>query len=347
MTDLTTIATSIVASELHVIQGHPENPQRFKYFDTLSDAPFSSQLHFLEPQPASMDRIIAIHPQNYLSAIEQASAKGPGFVDYGDTYVTPASYQAAQMAAGAAIEVVQAVAKGDASRGFALIRPPGHHATFTRAMGFCLLNNIAIAARFVQSIGLERVMIVDFDVHHGNGTQDIFERDPTILYLSTHQAGIYPGTGYLNETGIEEGTGTIVNIPLPPRAGDQAFRAIAEQVISPVAARFKPDILLVSAGFDAHWNDPLASLQLSTQGYFSLSKALNEIADSVCSGRVVYLLEGGYDPHALVENVIAVFHAMAGSHSIEDHLGPAPFAEPCIDELLTQARSLHNLPKKA
>jgi acetoin utilization deacetylase AcuC-like enzyme len=247
------------------------------------------------------------------------------------------------MAVGGTLAVLEAILSGNAGSGFALVRPPGHHASATRASGFCLFNNIAIAAHRAQSLDIPRVMIVDFDVHHGNGTQDIFEHDSNVLYLSTHQAGIYPGTGFVSEIGFGEGSGTIVNVPLPPRAGDHAFEAITQSVILPIAKRFSPDILMVSAGFDAHWNDPLASLQLSTTGYAQLGRALLEIAKTHCEGRILYVLEGGYDPHDLWENVAAILFSLADSPTPEDRLGPAPFPETSIDDLMDNVRSIHKL----
>ena len=257
------IAIAIVSSEQHVLQGHPERPARFQHFDALLGSPLGSSLQVLEPTPASLDVLNEVHPGSYLREIQAASRRGPGFVDYGDTYVTGASYEAALSAAGGALTVTDSVIQSDFDAGFALIRPPGHHASETKAGGFCLLNNIAIAARQAQSMGLGKVMIIDFDVHHGNGTEAIFFEDAQVLYLSTHQWGIYPGTGSLNAIGSGHGEGTIVNVPLPAGAGDQAFERIGEQIIVPIAERFRPDLLLVSAGFDAHWRDPLASLQLT------------------------------------------------------------------------------------
>jgi acetoin utilization deacetylase AcuC-like enzyme len=334
---------TLVPSPDHVLEGHPENPRRFQYFDQLFSPPISDTVAFVEPAAAAVDTITSIHPQGYLTALEQAAKQGPGFVDYGDTYVTPASFQAALMAAGGALEIVSKVAGGEATRGFALIRPPGHHATFTKAMGFCLLNNIAIAARHAQSLGLERIMIVDFDVHHGNGTQDIFEQDANVLYLSTHQTGIYPGTGFIEETGIDQGEGTVVNIPLPPRAGDQAFERVFNELVAPICDRFSPDIILVSAGFDAHWNDPLANLQLTTTGYYRIGGYLKSYADKYCMGRIIYLLEGGYDPLALRDNLQAVLLATQDLSPNEDRLGPAPYPEPTINTLIDRIRSQHGL----
>ena len=290
-----------------------------------------------------MSVVTAIHPPSYISGLEQAASQGPGFLDHGDTYVTKASYQAALEAVGGALKVVQSVIDGQARSGFALVRPPGHHTSATRPSGFCLLNNIAIAARYVQSLGYTRVLIFDFDVHHGNGTQDLFEKDPNVLYISTHQYGIYPGTGSIHETGSGEGSGSVVNIPLPARAGDQAFITITSQLIKPIANLFQPDILLISAGFDAHWNDPLASLQLSTTGYHQLGSSLLLMAEELCEGRIVYFLEGGYDPDDLMDNVLAILYSLAKESLPVDRLGSAPFPEVSIDKVIETLQALHGI----
>jgi acetoin utilization deacetylase AcuC-like enzyme len=337
------IAYAILPSPDHNLQGHPENVGRFKHFGELKKLPFSDRLREIPIQGAPLSTIASVHPAAYLEALQQAAAQGPGFVDYGDTYVTSDSYRAALRAAGASIHTIDAVAKGEAKSGFAMVRPPGHHATFTRPMGFCLLNNIAIATRHTQQLGHQRVMIVDFDVHHGNGTQEIFQEDPDVLYISTHQAGIYPGTGLLGDVGKEAGEGSVVNIPLPARAGDNAFQSIYELVIAPLASRFLPQFILVSAGFDAHWNDPLANLQLSTNGFFRIGQALNALADSVCQGRIVYFLEGGYDPIALSDSIFAIFSALAGTQPTQDRRGEAPFPEPDISDLITNVKHIHAL----
>lgn len=338
-----TVAYSLVPSPGHDFPGHPENQTRFAHFKTILNSPIAEHMQLVEGSPASEELISTIHPPAYLKALQQASARGPGFVDYGDTYVTPDSYHAACSAVGGSLEIVEAVIENHADSGFALVRPPGHHATATRAMGFCLLNNIAIAARFAQSRGLQKVMIVDFDVHHGNGTQDIFDFDPDVLYLSTHQAGIYPGTGRLNEIGQGDGAGSTINIPLPGKAGDEAFHSLQEQVMLPVAERFQPDILLVSAGFDAHWSDPLAGLQLSTSGFFQLGRGLVRIANAHCEGRIIHFLEGGYDPEALADNVLAIMHSLAGDQPPKDRLGPAPFPEPDLQALIENILTIHEL----
>jgi acetoin utilization deacetylase AcuC-like enzyme len=340
---MTHTAYTIVASPQHTFPGHPENPSRFEHFRRLEGLPFAPQLERMDPEAVPDGLLEIVHPRSYLTLIEHASRQGPQFIDYGDTYVTPVSFIAAKEAVGGLIAVVQSVIDGYAKNGFALVRPPGHHATQDRAMGFCLFNNIAIAARYLQQQGLTRVMIVDFDVHHGNGTQDIFLHEPDLLFISTHQWGIYPGTGQIQETGEGTGAGTTINIPLPAGAGDIAFGQILERVISPAAARFSPDIMLVSAGFDAHWSDPLASLCLSTGGYFQLAKGLMEIASEQCNGRVVFTLEGGYDPEALTDNVIAVFWALAGLSMPDDRMGPSPHREVGIDPVIESVVETHAL----
>ncbi len=341
--DTSLTALTLVPSPEHNSSGHPENVDRFRHFERIFSAPFASRLLRLDPRPAHEDDLTPVHPKAYLHALRDAVSRGPGYIDYAPTYVTQASYDAALAAAGGTLQVVEAVARGQAAAGFALVRPPGHHATPTQAMGFCLINNIAVAARRVQHLGFRRVMIVDFDVHHGNGTQAAFERDPDVLYLSTHQAGIYPGTGYLNETGVEEGAGTVINLPLPAGAGDRAFAEIFDRVVGPAAERFRPDFLLASAGFDAHWADPLAELQLSCSGFYHLALGLADLARRQCGGRLVFALEGGYDPEALAGSVVGVLTALAGLPAPADPLGPPRYPEPSVDSVLRNALAIHGL----
>jgi acetoin utilization deacetylase AcuC-like enzyme len=250
----------------------------------------------------------------------------------------------ALLAAGGAIRAVEAVLGGEAASAFALVRPPGHHAVPAEPMGFCLFNNIAIAARYAQrNLGIERVMIVDFDVHHGNGTQDIFYADPSVLFVSSHQEGIYPLTGAADETGAGEGRGANINLPLPYAAGDQAFRQLMAQIVEPAADRFRPNLLLVSAGFDAHWLDPLAGLQLTLSGYAHLAARLQHIAHQHCAGRLVCVLEGGYHLAALTGGVTTLLRTFLGESHLPDPLGPAPRPEPDVSARLDRFRHIHAL----
>ncbi len=337
------IAVTVVPSPEHNSSGHPENVERFQHFSRLDSAPFASRLLRLPPRHAVEADLTHVHPPAYLRALQDAISRGPGYIDYAPTYVTQASYEAALAAAGGTLLVAEAVARGEAGAGFALVRPPGHHATPTQAMGFCLVNNIAVTTRRVQELGFRRVMIVDFDVHHGNGTQAAFERDPNVLFLSTHQSGIYPGSGYLNETGVGEGAGTVINIPLPAGAGDRAFAEIFDRIVGPAAELFRPEFLMASAGFDAHWADPLAGLQLTCSGFYHLALALTDLARRLCGGRLVFVLEGGYDPEALASSVLAVLTAAAGLPAPTDPLGPARYSEPSADSILRNAIAIHGL----
>jgi acetoin utilization deacetylase AcuC-like enzyme len=337
------IAFASVRSPEHHLDGHPENSNRFIHFDQLHALPISKKLLEIQPKLADEKTILQIHPSEYLAALQEAVKHGPGFLDYGDTYITQDSFQAAMMSAGGVLQVLEAILLDQVRGGFALVRPPGHHATHTRAMGFCLLNNIAIAARQAQKMGLEKILIVDFDVHHGNGTQDIFEADPSVFYLSSHQAGIFPGTGHLHEIGTGEGEGTNVNVPLPPRAGDQALTSIYGEILKPLAQRFQPEMIMVSAGFDAHWSDPLASLLLTKGGYYSIAQSLTSLADSLCEGRIMFVLEGGYDPKTLFECVSAVLSAMAGDLPLDDDTDESPYSEISIDSLLEQVATIHKI----
>ena len=336
------IAFTIVPSPDHHRDDHPENRERFSHFDRIAGLPFQDRLLKLEPAPATIEQVIRVHGPEYVDALQAVMAKAPGFLDP-DTYITPQSFASSLAATGGLLALVDSMLDGQAESGFALVRPPGHHATPERAMGFCLLNNVAIAARHVQDRGAGRVLIVDFDVHHGNGTQDAFYDDPSIFFISTHQRGIYPGTGALSETGRSPGCGTTMNVPLVAGAGDRAFARVMDELIAPAAGRFQPDFVLVSAGFDAHWTDPLASLQLSATGYFMLASGLAALSRRHCPGKLAFSLEGGYNPESLVECVAAVFYALAGQETAPDSIGPAPRPEPDISTLIRELRSVHQL----
>jgi acetoin utilization deacetylase AcuC-like enzyme len=336
------IGFSVVPSPAHQLPGHPEGPHRLETFQQKIHDQFPDQLMAVEANSIEPELLENVHSQAYIEAIKEASERGPGFLDYGDTYVTTASYEAACQASGTVIEVAKTIMSGPQKTGFALVRPPGHHAFRQRAEGFCLFNNIAICAKWLQTQGIERVLIVDFDVHHGNGTEALFMDDPSILFLSTHQWGIYPGSGGFKVTGMGEGEGTVINVPLPAGAGDQAFDAVYSQILGPAADRFQPEFLLISAGYDAHWRDPLAGLTLSLGGYRSIAKFLKALAVQHCEGRAVYVLEGGYDPEVLFHGITTCM-AVQLDLPYPDPIGGAPGEEPGIEDLLETITSLHRL----
>lgn len=283
--------------------GHPERPDRLRAIESvLEDERF--QLLAREQAPAAeIEAITRCHSLEYVEAIRDATPKsGLAYLD-GDTSMSPGSFEAALRAAGGAVRAVDEVMEGKAANAFVATRPPGHHAETATPMGFCLFNNVAIAARHAQARhGAERVAIVDFDVHHGNGSQDIFWADPTVIYCSTHQMPLYPGTGAASERGAHD---TIVNAPLRAGDGGREFRAAMETVILPRLGAFRPDLVVISAGFDAHVRDPLANLNLMEVDYTWVTQKLMEIADASAGGRVVSVLEGGYDLTGLAQSAAA------------------------------------------
>jgi len=323
--------------------GHPECPERLDSLSEWLARETGAERLRVESRPVSTEQLHRVHSPSYVSALAAACLQGPGYIDPAPTYVTPDSYEAALLAAGGTIGVLDAILDGSAHAGFAVVRPPGHHATPDRAMGFCLLNNVAIAARHAQSRGFPRVAVFDFDVHHGNGSQAVFEADPDVLYISTHQEGIYPLTGWPEEIGVGAGNGTVINIPLPTGTGDKGLLRVLDRIVIPAAARFRPDVILVSAGFDAHWHDPLAGLQMTTTGYGSVARGLLELANESCAGRILFTLEGGYDREVVAEGVLACLAVMSGRQSPLNRLGPALHSEPAIDDRIDRAIAIHSL----
>ncbi len=287
---------------------HPERPDRLRaVLKALAAKEFSSIDRWEAPE-ATVEQIARIHPESYVEAILDAiPSSGTRGLD-GDTIVSPGSGEAALRASGAACAAVDAVIAGDARNAFCATRPPGHHAEPTTAMGFCLFNNVAVAARHAQAVhGLERVAVMDFDVHHGNGTQAAFWDDPSLLYTSTHQMPLYPGTGAIGETGIAN---NIVNAPLAPQSDGVAFKEAMTGRILPALDSFAPDLVIISAGFDAHYRDPLASLNFDEDDFYWATRELMALADRVCGGRVVSCLEGGYDLQGLATSAAAHVRAL-------------------------------------
>jgi len=283
--------------------GHPERPDRLRAIDqTLADERFRS-LARVEAPAANLDTIALCHPMDYVIAIRDASPKD-GMVQLdADTSMSPGSFEAALRASGGGVHAVDEVMSGRATNAFVATRPPGHHTETARPMGFCLFNNAAIAARYAQQRhGIERAAVVDFDVHHGNGSQDIFWSDKTVMYCSTHQMPLYPGTGATSERGEHD---TIVNAPLAPGDGGAEFRQAFETVILPRLRNFRPELVVISAGFDGHQRDPLANLNLLEADFLWVTQKLMELADTSANGRIVSMLEGGYDLQGLASSAAA------------------------------------------
>ncbi len=329
----------------HDTGGHPENAARLEAIIAhLDQTGLIRQLVAIEPRPASVDELTLVHDRQHISLIEDVARRGGGWLDP-DTFISTGSYEAALYAAGGAIAAVEAVMAGKVSGAFALVRPPGHHATPRQAMGFCLFNNVAVAAAYaLAQYELERLAIIDFDVHHGNGTQAAFDDNPRTLYVSAHEYPFYPGTGDIDKTGRGVAEGTKVNVPLPAGCGDDEYIAVFSQVVVPMVERFQPQFILVSAGYDGHWADPLAMMQLSISGFARIVETIKRLADGWCAGRLVLCLEGGYDLPALAASVKATFDVLQ-SNKVEDPLGPAPrqFGAAGFDSLLEKVKALHNL----
>jgi len=293
--------------------------------DSLEPMLTSCGAEKIDAHQATFEQVARVHQPQLIKAIEKVCRDGHGIIDHAPTFVTKTSYEDALLAAGGVIACARAVIRGEAENAFAVVRPPGHHAEPGRAMGFCIFNNIAIAAREALENGLQRVMVIDYDAHHGNGTQAAFLHEERIGFVSTHQWGIYPGTGWI--TDAPHAKGRLVNVPLHEYAGDGTFARVADEIFQPLVESFRPQMLFVSAGFDAHWNDPLTSLGLSTRGYYELSKKLAGMADEYCGGKIVFVLEGGYDPHNVAHGAGAIFDALTHSQLSHDPHDPSPDAD--------------------
>jgi len=338
--------TGIIKDERFLLhgtgEGHPEQPERLSaVYGMLDGDELKDHLVTVPSRPAEEDEIRMIHSRAYLKQVAATAKSREGSLAQ-DTLTSDGSYAAARLAAGGLFELIQRVAEGEIQNGFALVRPPGHHAERNRAMGYCLFNNIALGAVFAQrKLGLERVLIVDWDVHHGNGTQHAFEEDPSVLFFSIHQFPHYPGTGLFTETGIGVGEGYTVNIPLSKGYGHAEYLVLFDRVLRPLAIEFNPDLILVSAGFDTHPSDPLGGMCVTGDGFSGMTRQLMEIADTVCHGRLVLALEGGYDTAVLGDCVRAVLREMTGLSTCDVAELMADVSEKRVQHALQRLRHVH------
>lgn len=298
--------------------GIPEHPRRLAAIHAMLDEPdMKDGFGTIPATPADTNDIFMVHTEEHVNRV--AATRGKDYVLLTqDTHASAGSYDAALLAVGGLFGAIEAVVRGECANAFALVRPPGHHAETSRAMGYCLFNNIALAAMHAKrELGLERILIVDWDVHHGNGTQHIFEQDRSVLFFSIHQYPLFPGTGIFTETGRGEGEGFTVNIPIPRGYGDGDYVAIFERLLRPVALEFEPQLILVSAGFDTHKADPLGGMRMTESGFAGLTRSLMSIAGDCCDGRLALSLEGGYNVDALANSVRAVLNELSGKTSAD------------------------------
>jgi acetoin utilization deacetylase AcuC-like enzyme len=293
--------------------GHPERPERAEVMDVVADRCRARGAEIVAPRPATREQLLRVHDADYVRRISETVGRAVKLDP--DTFTSPESHEIALLAAGAGVDAVERVMGASHHAALALVRPPGHHAERDRAMGFCLFNNVAVAAAHARASGAARVAIVDYDVHHGNGTQHMFESDPSVLYVSTHQFPYYPGTGAAEEIGLGAGRGFTVNLPLEVGAVDEDYQTVFAAVVVPVLTQFKPDLVIVSAGFDAHERDPLGGMRLSTAAFAAMTMELRMVAEECCGGRIALIVEGGYDLHALAASLEAVAGVLDGPAS--------------------------------
>ncbi len=304
--------------------GHPERPARAEAVrDALVQAGIAQRGTHVATRPATDDELARVHAGSYLTQLERTVPGNTGWLDP-DTYYSPRTWEAALAAAGSTTELATRLMTGELSQALSVVRPPGHHATRDQAMGFCLINNGAVAAAGARAAGAARVAIVDWDVHHGNGTQDIFWNDPAVLYISVHQFPYYPGTGAPTEVGGERAKGTTLNVGLPAGSGDDIYAAVFDHVFLPAIGKFAPDVLMISAGFDAFEHDPLAGMRVTHEGFAQMAQRLRYAADRACRGRILSVLEGGYDLDGLAGGMTAVLAALTQPVASPPAIAPLP-----------------------
>jgi acetoin utilization deacetylase AcuC-like enzyme len=330
----------------HDMPLHPEHAGRVEVvWNLMRTSGVIDRLHVLDAPEASDDAIRAVHSPSYLYTLEQLALFQHTVRLDPDTYANPDSYIIARLSAGGVVRAVEAVLSGEAHNALAVVRPPGHHAEANRAMGFCLLSNVAIAARAARDTwGVKRVLIVDYDVHHGNGTQAIFYDDPSVLFISSHQHNLFPGTGAIDDAGVGAGEGTTINIPLPGGCGDAQYRALFDAIITPAARRYQPELILVSVGHDAHWTDPLAAMRLTLHGYADLAAHMIALANELCGGRIAFVMEGGYNLGALAHGMVNIARLLIGD-TAQDPLGTPRdgVREADISQVIERVRARHGL----
>ncbi len=312
--------------------GHPERPERIAALLDLLGAPHPGVVR-LAPRFATGEELARVHDGSYVADVERTQQRDWYAFD-ADTPTCRQSYDVARLAAGGFLQLLDAIVAGEVDNGFAAVRPPGHHAEATHAMGFCLFNNVAVGAAHLRAVhGLERILIVDWDLHHGNGTQHMFERDPGVLFVSTHQYPYYPGTGAATEHGRGDGEGYTVNLALPAGCGDAEYLDAFRRIVVPVAQRYRPQFVLISAGFDAHARDPLGDMHVSSNGFRGLARQLLEVAGETADGRCAALLEGGYDLQAIRASAGAVLEELTQAGAARPPLAwPEP--QPVVDGLV-------------
>ncbi len=322
--------------------GHPERPERLPAsLGALKESGLLDVVDIRPPADATLKDIELIHSQKYIQQVQRVSERGGGQLDM-DTTLSEASYRAALRAAGALVNSVDGCLSGEFSRSFCLVRPPGHHALPNRGMGFCVFNNVAIGARYaISRKGLDRIMIVDWDAHHGNGTQDVFYKDPSVMYVSLHQYPHYPGTGEVDETGQGNGKGYTINLPFPAGTGEKHYLEAFEKVIIPAGRRFAPDLVMVSAGYDSHVGDLLCSMRLNDLSYRKMTDLLVGLAKECCNGRLIVTVEGGYNLEAMGRSVVQTTGALAGVEVPgKDEAAEATASAGQAEEIISRAASL-------